>query len=659
MAGYITLSKSDPTNGVIYVTDGQKNTDAASITFIGKNAPSFGISVNQNFLHMLENFASPIGPNIPIQGQLWYDTSNDTNTWYKLKVFDGTYYKPVNGVWQQDGQPSGPNRGDIWVDTANNQVKIFNGTDFTLIGPTYSSVLKTGSYADSILDTKGATHRVIKNYIDDNVVEIIASETFTPQPPIAGFTNGLHPGVNLSSSFNGKLNATAVTADALNLANGTTVTGDNLVKTNQNSIINATLSVKTLQIGQASSNGTTTPWSLNQSNGTQANFVNPLAGGTFVFQATSPDVSGAIPVSVVTISSNGIGINTNPSAQLDVVGDAKISGKLSLASTGTTIQSSGNIIVSQNLSVAGTTNLNDTISTGVIYIGNTVETELRSLIVPRATGSNAPDIGSQSYPFGQVYAKRFGVDDLLHPTQFIGNLTGSASSISSSTFKISGQVSAILYKDSDPQKFDGTSAADSWNFVSSLTNTAITGQTLTSTVDTNDKILIAKNTDSLNVYQISKGNFLQNELPYLVPTGAVLPYAGLANKVPAGWLLCDGSLVDAGNFVNLFATIKYTYGKGSVPSQFRIPDLRSRIPLGFDDMSNANAVFGQALLDPAAPTGTAGRTSIVSPDQAQSYEVGLQGPIVGEVTGATYTTATNATINTAIHYHGLNYIIKT
>jgi hypothetical protein len=659
MAGYITLSKSDPTNGVIYVTDGQKNTDAASITFIGKNAPSFGISVNQNFLHMLENFASPVGPNIPIQGQLWYDTSNDTNTWYKLKVFDGTYYKPVNGVWQQDGQPSGPNRGDIWVDTANNQVKIFNGTDFTLIGPTYSSVLKTGSYADSILDTKGATHRVIKNYIDDNVVEIIASETFTPQPPIAGFTNGLHPGVNLSSSFNGKLNATAVTADALNLANGTTVTGDTLVKTNQNSIINATLSVKTLQIGQASSNGTTTPWSLNQSNGTQANFVNPLAGGTFVFQATSPDVSGAIPVSVVTISSNGIGINTNPSAQLDVVGNAKISGRLSLASTGTAIQATGNVIINQNLSVAGTTNLNDTTSTGVIYIGNTVETELRSLIVPRATGSNAPDIGSQSYPFGQVYAKRFGVDDLLHPTQFIGNLTGSASSISSSTFKISGQVSAILYKDSNPQKFDGTSAADSWNFVSSLTNTAITGQTLTSTVDTNDKILIAKNTDSLNVYQISKGNFLQNELPYLVPPGAVLPYAGLANKVPAGWLLCDGSLVDAGNFVNLFATIKYTYGKGSVPSQFRIPDLRSRIPLGFDDMSNANAVFGQALLDPAAPTGTAGRTSIVSPDQAQSYEVGLQGPIVGEVTGATYTTATNATINTAIHYHGLNYIIKT
>ena len=118
-------------------------------------------------------------------------------------------------------------------------------------------------------------------------------------------------------------------------------------------------------------------------------------------------------------------------------------------------------------------------------------------------------------------------------------------------------------------------------------------------------------------------------------------------------------MVDAGAFINLFAVIKYTYGKGSRPSQFRIPDMRSRVPMGFDDMSNANITSAPVNSTGGAPSTPAARTSIISPDGAQSYELGVQGPIVGEVTGATYTTATNATINTAIHYHGLNYIIKT
>jgi hypothetical protein len=663
MANGITLTRSDRTNGTIFVADGQKNSDASSLTFIGKNAPSFGISVNQDFLYLLENFSNSTPPLFPIQGQVWYDTSDDKTTGLKLKTYDGSLWKPINGLWQQDGQPEAPDRGDIWVDTSRNQVFIRTGsagtgTNWTLVGPTYSSVLKTGSYADNIQDTRGGYHRVIKNYIDDNVVEIISSDAFTPQPPIAGFSNSIHAGVNLSSSFNGKLNATAVTADALTLANGTTVTGDSLVRTNANSIVNATLSVKILQVGQASTNGITTPWSLSQTNGTQANIVNPVAGGSFVFQATSPDNLGALPVSIVTVKSSGLAINKiSPAYSLDVNGSAGISNTLYLSSTGTGIQATGNVIISKNLTVASTATFNNVTATGVVLLGNPIETTAggRPVLLPQATGANSPTIGSQVKPFGAVFANSFGNGN--GTTEFVGRLTGSASSLNTSSWALTGQVSAALYKDGIAQYFDGTKG--NWTFSSSLQNSAITAQTTATNVSGSDKLLLARASDPLKLYQISKADLLQNEVPYLVPSGAILPYAGLANKVPAGWLLCDGSLVDAGNFVNLFSVIKYTYGKGSVPSQFRIPDMRSRIPMGFDDMTNANAVFGQSLLDPAAPLGSAGRTTIVSPDNAQSYELGVQGPIVGEVTGATYTTATNATINTAIHYHGLNYIIKT
>lgn len=655
MTSGITLSKSDRANGTIFVADNSKNSDSASLTFIGKNAPSFGVAVNQDFLYLLENFANATPPVNPIQGQLWYDTSDSNQTGYKLKVkvSQDQWWRPVNGIWQQDGYPEAPDRGDVWVDTSRNQVFIRTGlsgtgTNWTLVGPTYSSVLKTGSYADTIADNKGGTHQVIKNYIDDAVVEVIASADFYPQPPIPGFSNGLHAGVNLSSLYNGKLNATAVTADALNLANGTTVTGDNLVKTNVDSIVNATLSVNVLQVGQSSSNGTTTPWSISQSSlGTDAKLINPIAGGSFIFQATSPDIQGSLPVSIVTINSNGLGINrTTPSTGLDVNGPAAVSKTLTLTTTGNAIVSSGSVSINRNLTVSGNSVLNNVTSTGVLYIGSTSETAHRSAVLPNTLGSAAPDIGGLNNRFGTVYAQTF--DGTL-----TGDVRGGATKLlTSSTFRVSGQVSSAGFN------FDG-SASTTYNFVSVLTNAAITAQTTTTSVDTNDKILIAKASDPSTLYQISKGNLLQAEAKYLVPTGAIIPYAGPANKVPSGWLLCDGSLVDQGYFNDLFTVIKYTYGKGSVPSQFRIPDLRSRVAMGYDDMSNVNTAFGQAALDPAAPTAGAFRTTQNSPDYAQSYELGLQGPVTGEITGVTYSTSTSVTIDTALHFHGLNYIIKT
>jgi microcystin-dependent protein len=144
-----------------------------------------------------------------------------------------------------------------------------------------------------------------------------------------------------------------------------------------------------------------------------------------------------------------------------------------------------------------------------------------------------------------------------------------------------------------------------------------------------------------------------------------MPYAGPVDNTPQGWLLCDGSLVDAGYFPNLFNAIKYVYGKSSVTSQFRLPDLRSRVIMGYDNMTNAETVNGQAALVPAAPSNSgAGRTSNSHAEYAQSYALGSTGPITGQITatggtGFAYSNATNAASNTALHFHALNYIIKT
>jgi hypothetical protein len=64
-----------------------------------------------------------------------------------------------------------------------------------------------------------------------------------------------------------------------------------------------------------------------------------------------------------------------------------------------------------------------------------------------------------------------------------------------------------------------------------------------------------------------------------LPLGLVIPYAGVDPLPPKCYLLCDGSSYSTtGEYADLFKVISYTYG-GSGGS-FKVPDMRSRFPLG-------------------------------------------------------------------------------
>lgn len=917
------LYKSDPTkqNQAITVQDGTTNDTDTSLTFIGKNAPSFGISVNEDFLYLLENFSNSNPPLHPTEGQLWYDTSNASLTGNKIKAFDGTLWKPVNGIWQQSKQPSGSvDPGDIWVDTSRSQLYITqDGTSWTLIGPTYSSVLKTGSYAETITDNSGAVHNVIKNYINDQVVEVIASEVFYPQPPIYGFTE-LQPGINLSSVFNSQLNATASTANGLNLADGSVLSGNAVVRTDVNSTINATLFASQIGIGQSSSGGTTSPWVLSQTNGYQANISNPVPAGTFNVTVTNPSGN---PLRLLTIdgSIGGIGINIPTSStplanqSLDVNGNVTIRKQLSLTTSTTGLVSSGAVTVNNVLTVNGNSNLVNAYITGTTYLGTSNWPKTTSALLPVGTGNNAPDIGSPTYPFGTIYSQVFsapeaasgavaGTDavgnllvnistgelrtgdpiyftytpltptasitqvttnlivlssiagvnvgmpvtfsytpstvtvtgiypgsgsnpnqfivnstaglaegmsikftgtvgasnvststtyfiqnivdsthitvssswfgalpftvtgtasvgsppyipvtltgtvgatfgglttsttyyvqsisgnsirvstsyggsplsltngsagpsgvqlsiggpfalvnnvgpkylyqvesviDFSHitiadnsgipislpanvnlfginfsggtslSTTFIGNLAGGASTLTNAaTWKIEGQIQASGFTYGGGPAPTQANGQSYYAFEALLSPTAITSQTVITSVQSTSTILVSNNG---GLQQITKGNYLQDIYANLVPTGSVLPYAGLVSKIPSGWLLCDGALVDTGEsdgiYQNLFNTIGYLYGKGSVSSEFRLPDLRSRIPLGYDDMNNYPNLSGTTI------NNAAGLTNNTTPNQqlAQNFAVGVS-DVAGEI-------ASSGT--SGIYYQAMNYIIK-
>ena len=66
--------------------------------------------------------------------------------------------------------------------------------------------------------------------------------------------------------------------------------------------------------------------------------------------------------------------------------------------------------------------------------------------------------------------------------------------------------------------------------------------------------------------------------PVEVPPGSLIMFAG--SVAPAGWLLCDGSLISRSTYAALFAVVGTTYGAGDGSTTFKLPDLRGRARLG-------------------------------------------------------------------------------
>jgi len=185
---------------VATIADGTVNSTATSLTLIGKNYAGYGIFLNENYVQLLENFSNSTPPTAPLTGQLWYDSTNDI-----LKVFNGAtnIWKPISSSISQGTAPSSSVSvtGDIWWDTNNAQLKVWSGSAWITIGPTYTTTSGTsGPVTESILDSSSNSHVVTKFYISNSVIAILSKDAaFTPQVAIPGFAT-IIPGFNLISS---------------------------------------------------------------------------------------------------------------------------------------------------------------------------------------------------------------------------------------------------------------------------------------------------------------------------------------------------------------------------------------------------------------------------------------------------------------------------
>jgi len=206
-------------NGVqlVVLDDGTIDT-TTSLGLVGRNYVGYGETQNENFVFLLENFANTAPPSRPLEGQIWFNTTNDT-----AYAYDGSNWNPIGSAAVSASAPPNTNSGALWLKTPINQLYVYTGTEWRFIGPeAVEGFGSTRARAGSLDDTLGNPQPVIFLETNGTVFAICTAAAFVINPgnSVTGFSNALQAGINLSSTakINGSITGNAATADQLSTA---------------------------------------------------------------------------------------------------------------------------------------------------------------------------------------------------------------------------------------------------------------------------------------------------------------------------------------------------------------------------------------------------------------------------------------------------------
>jgi microcystin-dependent protein len=427
----IRYTDTDTNPSPITVQDQSLNTDT-SLTFVGKNFTGFSQYVGENFLHLLENFAKASAPSNPVKGQLWYKTGTDSSPARpQLMVYDGTRWTEAGNVKKGTAQPSAENSviGDLWVDLTNQQLYLFSGATWVLVGPQFSEGSLSGLKAESIIDRDTNTPKtVLIFYTSDVPVIIVSKDTFTPKVTIAGFEI-IKAGVNLSNldfasngTGYGKYWGTAEKASSLLVGNNTVLASNFL----RSDTVNTTNYVINIRNGGGLVIGDSLETSFTSSGTLGVVIATKTQGAPITLKTTA---TGGTQNNVVTVTANQrVGINNVSPGQgqqgswtgLDVNGSILSNNKI--ITTDTTVSTnttSGALQVAGGVGIAGALNVGGNVKAGGhVTVGSSV-----AGIAINANLNEQHDIGSSTgNRFRTVYSKDFVGDTFTG--SFVGGLTG-------------------------------------------------------------------------------------------------------------------------------------------------------------------------------------------------------------------------------------------
>ena len=381
-----TINKTDGTIFAV-IADGTINTDSSQV-LVGKNYAGYGEFLDENFIHLLESGANTSAPGTPLQGQLWYDQTNNV-----IKVYNGTLFKSISGATASTTTPTSNVAGDLWFDTTNDQLKAYDGSAFVTIGPAFTSGEGTsGAIVDTITDSSpGNDHVVVLMYVNNTIVSIFSKDaTFTPAAALSGFAT-IAPGLNMSTTVSGAtFKGTASNADTLDSLNSTS-----FMRTDQATSTTGTLSVLN---DTGIYFGGDNDGRLNVS-GTDVYLQNQTQDGDIIMRVND----GGVQTTAMTIdgATSNVNINTNATVTGNITaaylyGDGSnltgLSSGVSLISNGTSnvsvVSSGGNVDVN-----IGATKIGEFNSGGLGIIG-----------ISNRNADGVGNIGANGAAFNTVHA---------------------------------------------------------------------------------------------------------------------------------------------------------------------------------------------------------------------------------------------------------------
>ena len=618
--------------GSITVEDFTINTET-SLGLPGRDVQSYGETVNENFLHLLENFANNDSPMNPVEGQLWYDTTTGVD---QLKIYDGTNWISASGFKKGTVAPDVAlsTLGDLWVNTSSQQVYIFTGSGWLLVGPEYSEGVSTGSKFQSIVSSNNQLIPVVITYVDGKEISIVSSTEFIPKSTISGFSK-IYVGINLSTNINGYPGKyRGISEKAENLVYGsTTISADSVVRKDVENVLTKPLRIRTnigLDIGESQT-------LVFQVEGSVGVISHKATGSNLDIRVND---AGTTRTAIRIKSDGKIGINNlAPTESLDVTGNIKASGKMYSNSTDNSLSiGTGALVllggagIAQDVYIGGLVDINDTISA--------------KSIVPKTT--NSFSLGTALLKYNTIYATNFYGTLNGNITGNAAGAAGSAAKLNSSTtFQMTGDVSSPSFA------FDGQIGGATKTFTTVIDPTFLSNKTATTIINSTDEVLL--NRPGSGLFKTTQG-ILVSTVP-ITPVGAMMQYGG--KIAPAGWFICDGSEVSLATYAALATALGYnvtdlaSWGwglTGSPASTFKIPDFRGRLPLGY----LGTATTGNRVTDAAANTiGNYGgvESRYITKDMLPEHEHSLVGD-----TGTQYNAVSNnpsATDSNSVPFVGI------
>jgi hypothetical protein len=165
-----------------------------------------------------------------------------------MNIYRSNGFIGLANLTTSSAQPNLPKQGDLWFDTVDAQLKLYNGTGWLVVSPQFSSSqTKTGVFAETIRDVLNTNHICLVHYQQNNIVAIQCRDPeWTPQVAISGFTK-IKPGYNLAT-----INGQQFVGDAINSLSLGNIEANRYLRNDINGSIDGFLSLNDegLKIGQ-------------------------------------------------------------------------------------------------------------------------------------------------------------------------------------------------------------------------------------------------------------------------------------------------------------------------------------------------------------------------------------------------------------------------